>query len=196
MTSQAQRDAAARVRADRDIVARARRQGRARSDARAGPMGEWTFKDMTSHLAAWRNTRIPMIEAIGRGEPVPSTPWPVAMNGDFDAINDWFHRPRSRPDARGSAQRLRRVIRAPGGGPRGAARRPGGGPECPSVGRGHVRRGARFHRAPARRAPAGRPRLARRSLAIGGVRKGTYSGRGRISADAAGKEGTGMINRP
>lgn len=54
-------------------------------------MGEWTFKDMAAHLAAWRSTRIPMIEAVGRGEPVPAPPWPAAMTGDFDAINVWFY---------------------------------------------------------------------------------------------------------
>jgi hypothetical protein len=54
-----------------------------------GPMGEWTFKDLTAHLAAWRNTRIPMIEAIARGEAVPDPPWPAVMTDD-DEINAWF----------------------------------------------------------------------------------------------------------
>ncbi len=55
-----------------------------------GPMGEWTFKDLAAHLAAWRNTRIPMIEAVARSEPIPAPPWPPAMD-DFDEINAWFH---------------------------------------------------------------------------------------------------------
>lgn len=91
MTSDAQRELAARVRADRqvwrDLVAEV---GRERM-LEPGPMGEWTFKDMAAHLAVWRSTRIPMIEAVGRGEPVPEAPWPAAMTGDFDAINVWFH---------------------------------------------------------------------------------------------------------
>jgi hypothetical protein len=62
--------------------------GRERMDE-PGPMGEWSFKDLTAHLAAWRNCRIPMIEAIARGEPVPGTPWPAGMTDD-DEINAWF----------------------------------------------------------------------------------------------------------
>jgi len=56
-----------------------------------GPMGEWTFKDLTAHLAAWRNHRIPMIEAAGRGGAMPNSPWPSALaDDDYDAINAWF----------------------------------------------------------------------------------------------------------
>jgi hypothetical protein len=54
-----------------------------------GPMGEWTFKDLTAHLAAWRNARIPMLDAVARGAPVPAPPWPADM-ADDDAINAWF----------------------------------------------------------------------------------------------------------
>ncbi len=54
-----------------------------------GPMGEWTFKDLAAHLAAWRNCRIPMIEAVGRGDPLPPAPWPAGMTDD-DEINAWF----------------------------------------------------------------------------------------------------------
>ena len=90
MTSEAQRDLAARVRADRqvwhDLVAEV---GRDRM-LEPGPMGDWTFKDMAAHLAAWRNVRIPMMEAIARGEPVPPAPWPPEMEDDFDAINARF----------------------------------------------------------------------------------------------------------
>jgi hypothetical protein len=89
MTSTVQRDLAERVRADRqvwrDLVAEV---GRERM-LQPGPMGEWTFRDMAAHLAAWRNTRIPMIEAIARGEPVPPAPWPASMDDD-DTINAWF----------------------------------------------------------------------------------------------------------
>ncbi len=54
-----------------------------------GPMGEWTFRDLAAHLAAWRNARIPMIEAAARGEPLPESPWPTELNDD-DEVNDWF----------------------------------------------------------------------------------------------------------
>src|SRR5689334_1839098 len=53
-------------------------------------MGEWTFKDVAAHLAAWRNYRIPMIQAAGLGEPLPAPPWPAHLaDDDYDAINEW-----------------------------------------------------------------------------------------------------------
>ena len=58
-----------------------------------GPMGEWTFKDLAAHLAAWRNYRIPMIEAVARHEPLPAPPWPPDLaEDDYDAINAWFQK--------------------------------------------------------------------------------------------------------
>ena len=90
MTSDRQRQVAAAIRADqqlwRDLVAEV---GRDRM-LEPGPMGEWTFKDLTAHLAAWRNIRIPMVEAVARGEAIPATPWPASMDDDYDAINEWF----------------------------------------------------------------------------------------------------------
>jgi len=91
MTTARQHEAAERLRADqqfwRDLVAEV---GRDRMEA-PGPMGEWTFKDLAAHLAAWRNYRIPMVEAVARGEPVPAPPWPAGMpEDDYDAINAWF----------------------------------------------------------------------------------------------------------
>jgi hypothetical protein len=91
MTSTKQREAADRVRADqrfwRDLVAEV---GRDRM-AEPGPMGDWTFKDMAAHLAAWRDYRIPMIQAAGRGAPMPPPPWPADLvEDDYDAINAWF----------------------------------------------------------------------------------------------------------
>ena len=91
MPSEKQRAAADRIRADRafwrDLVAEV---GRERLHE-PGPMGEWSFKDVAAHLAAWRNYRIPAIEAVARGEPVPAPPWPAGMaEDDYDAINAWF----------------------------------------------------------------------------------------------------------
>ena len=120
MTSEAQRDLAARVRADRqvwrDLVAEV---GRERM-LEPGPMGEWTFKDLAAHLAAWRNIRIPQIEALARGEPVRPAAWPAGLGEDDDeAINHWFHeRDRDRSlddvlaDYDGSFERLAAAVEA------------------------------------------------------------------------------------
>ncbi len=90
-TSHAQREHADRIRADRqfwnDLVAEVGRE----QMSEPGAIGEWTFKELTAHLAAWRNVRIPMLEAIGRGAPPPAPPWPPEMaDEDYDAINAWF----------------------------------------------------------------------------------------------------------
>jgi hypothetical protein len=55
-----------------------------------GPMGEWSFADMAGHLAGWRNRTIDRLEALGRGEPDPPTPWPGELGDDDDRINDWI----------------------------------------------------------------------------------------------------------
>jgi hypothetical protein len=90
MTSPEQQAVADRVRADRAFWrVLVTEVGRERMNE-PGPMGEWTFKDLTAHLAAWRNCRIPMIEALARREPLPPAPWPADMEGDDDAINAWF----------------------------------------------------------------------------------------------------------
>jgi hypothetical protein len=91
VTSANQREAAARLRDDqrfwRDLVDEV---GRDHMDE-PGPMGEWTFKDLAAHLAAWRNYRIPMIQAAGLGEPTPPPPWPAHLADDaYDEINEWF----------------------------------------------------------------------------------------------------------
>jgi hypothetical protein len=91
MSSTRQREAAARIRADqqlwRDVVEEV---GRDRMNE-PGPMGEWTFRDLTAHLAAWRNVRIPIVRALARGEPPPSPPWPPELgDDDYDRINDWL----------------------------------------------------------------------------------------------------------
>lgn len=91
MPTPEQHAVAERIRADgrfwRELVAEV---GRERMHE-PGPMGEWTFKDLAAHLAAWRNTRIPMIEAAVRGEPFPSPPWPAELaSDDYEAINAWF----------------------------------------------------------------------------------------------------------
>lgn len=53
-----------------------------------GPMGDWTFKDLTAHLLGWRERTIARIEAGPGGN--PPTPWPASMETD-DEINAWIH---------------------------------------------------------------------------------------------------------
>lgn len=53
-----------------------------------GPMGDWTFKDLTAHLTGWRERTIDRIEA-GPGVD-PPMPWPAQLTTD-DEINDWFY---------------------------------------------------------------------------------------------------------
>lgn len=53
-----------------------------------GPMGDWTFKDLTAHLTGWRERTIERIEA-GPGVD-PPVPWPAQLTTD-DEINDWFY---------------------------------------------------------------------------------------------------------
>ena len=91
MTSEAQREVAVRIRDDqrfwRSIVAEV---GRDRMEE-PGSIGEWTFRDLVAHLVAWRNMRIPSIEAAARGLPEPPRPWPPEIAGDdYDGINRWF----------------------------------------------------------------------------------------------------------
>ncbi|MEO8274128.1 MAG: maleylpyruvate isomerase N-terminal domain-containing protein, partial [Chloroflexota bacterium] len=89
MTSPEQQAVADRLRADRtvwrDVVAEV---GRDRMNE-PGPMGEWTFKDLVAHLGGWRMARLPMIEAIARGEAPPPEPWPPEMD-DVDEVNAWL----------------------------------------------------------------------------------------------------------
>ena len=54
-----------------------------------GPMGEWSFRDLVSHLLSWRNRTIGRLQAAAQGAPRPLAPWPVGMTED-DPINAWF----------------------------------------------------------------------------------------------------------
>src|SRR5262245_17172124 len=55
-----------------------------------GPMGEWTFQDLTAHLTGWRNRTLDRLEAAARREPEPPPPWPADLEED-DPINAWIH---------------------------------------------------------------------------------------------------------
>ena len=64
-----------------------------------GPMGEWTFKDLASHLLAWRDRTIARLEAVAGGREEPPNPWPAELGDEEDdPINAWIHeRTRDRP---------------------------------------------------------------------------------------------------
>lgn len=55
-----------------------------------GPMGEWTFKDLASHLLGWRDRTIARLEAAAAGREAPPAPWPAELDDD-DSINAWIH---------------------------------------------------------------------------------------------------------
>jgi hypothetical protein len=81
-----------------------------------GPMGAWTFKDLTAHITGWRNRTIDRIEAGPGSDPAPA--WPNQLTED-DEINDWIYvRNRNRPlqrvlaDADLSFKRLAAAVRA------------------------------------------------------------------------------------
>ena len=54
-----------------------------------GVAGDWSFRDVTAHLLAWRDGGIRLLEAEARGEPEPPTPWPAELTTD-DEINAWL----------------------------------------------------------------------------------------------------------
>lgn len=54
-----------------------------------GVTGDWSFRDVTAHLLAWRDGGIRLLEAEARGEPEPPTPWPADLTTD-DEINAWL----------------------------------------------------------------------------------------------------------
>jgi hypothetical protein len=54
-----------------------------------GPMGDWSFKDLVSHLLAWRNRTATRLHAAAAGAPRPAAPWPAGLTED-DPINEWF----------------------------------------------------------------------------------------------------------
>src|SRR5688572_16209065 len=57
-----------------------------------GPMGGWTFKDLASHLLAWRDRTIARLEAVAVGREEPPNPWPAELGDDEDdPVNAWIH---------------------------------------------------------------------------------------------------------
>ena len=54
-----------------------------------GPMGDWSFRDLVSHLLAWRDRTIGRLQAAAGGAPRPANPWPAGVSED-DPINAWL----------------------------------------------------------------------------------------------------------
>lgn len=67
-----------------------------------GPMGEWSFRDLVSHLLAWRNRTTSRLQAAAAGAPRPPAPWPASMTDD-EPINAWF---RDQDDGRSASDLL------------------------------------------------------------------------------------------
>jgi hypothetical protein len=57
--------------------------------AEPGPMGDWSFHDLVSHLLRWRLRSLARLDAARVGEARPANPWPTALSDD-DPINAWF----------------------------------------------------------------------------------------------------------
>ncbi|MCC7022595.1 MAG: ClbS/DfsB family four-helix bundle protein [Thermomicrobiales bacterium] len=55
-----------------------------------GPMGDWSFKDLTAHLTGWRARWLQRLEAAANGQPEPPPVWPANRTTD-DEINAWIH---------------------------------------------------------------------------------------------------------
>jgi len=67
--------------------------------AEPGAMGDWTFKDLASHLLGWRDRTIARLEAAAAGREEPPNPWPAELGDEEDdPVNAWIHeRTRDRP---------------------------------------------------------------------------------------------------
>jgi hypothetical protein len=83
-----------------------------------GPMGDWSFRDLVSHLLAWRNRTTSRLQAAAAGASRPPAPWPSDVTDD-DPINAWFRDQdagRSAPDLlddyAASFGRVRDAVRA------------------------------------------------------------------------------------
>ncbi len=54
-----------------------------------GAVGDWSFKDLVAHLAAWDVRDLDRLEAAAHGQPEPAPAWPADRQGD-DEINAWI----------------------------------------------------------------------------------------------------------
>lgn len=90
---------------------------------RLGAMGAWSFKDVASHLNAWRELTVDRLEAAAADQAPPHPPWPEdlseATSAGVEEINRWFHtRDRDRPavdvlaESREQFRRMRAAVEA------------------------------------------------------------------------------------
>lgn len=76
-----------------------------------GPMGDWTFKDLTAHVTFWQDRMGERIKAGPKAD--PPAPWPASMghedeDDNWQEINDWIyaqHRDRPLQDVLAEADR-------------------------------------------------------------------------------------------
>jgi hypothetical protein len=54
-----------------------------------GVAGEWSFKELVSHLTGWRRRTVGRFQAALSREGPPAPPWPAELTTD-DEINAWF----------------------------------------------------------------------------------------------------------
>lgn len=85
-----------------------------------GSFGDWSCKDVLTHLTGWRELTAARLEA-GFGDAAPLVPWPASLDEDrdIDAINAWFYESnRATPldavlaDSRETFERCERAIAA------------------------------------------------------------------------------------
>jgi len=60
-----------------------------------GATGEWTFKDVVAHLAAWRRNTLERLSAARRAQTPSSKFWPAGLDEDdeedLEKINQWIY---------------------------------------------------------------------------------------------------------
>lgn len=54
-----------------------------------GAMGDWCFKDLAAHIAAWDVYTLDRLEAEAAGQPEPAAAWPDDVTEDDD-VNAWL----------------------------------------------------------------------------------------------------------
>ena len=76
----------------------------------------WTVKDVIAHVSAWRQWSLERIDAVSKGEPLPSPAWSATYE-DEDEINVWIYESnRDRPlndvlnESQNTFARLRTIV--------------------------------------------------------------------------------------
>jgi hypothetical protein len=86
-----------------------------------GATGEWSFKDVVTHLVGWRTRTLARLTAAVTDTPLPPPAWAADLPDvdDDDEINDWIQRHnRDRPladvlsESRGQFAQMRSLVAA------------------------------------------------------------------------------------